>query len=100
PRPPRPTPSPYTTLFRSRAAISVLALEPACRRFLRLSHPQSVEETRIDHEAVAVISRIGDPECGRILAVRADDRNHRQPVFVDEDRKSTRLNSSHLGISY
>src|SRR3712207_6864938 len=74
-RPPRSTLFPYTTLFRS-------ARQPPAA-----GHPQAGEER-------------ADPE-GR--------RQQRQPVRpaaeepVDEgrqDRKSTRLNSSHANISY
>src|SRR5437899_10135545 len=71
-RPPRSTLFPYTTLFRSRRDV------------------HGKRERRVS-------SRIGR----ELLAV------HRQPFLqlvrrIDErrDRKSTRLNSSHLGISY
>src|SRR5690242_21124784 len=58
-RPPRSTLFPYTTLFRSSAALG---------------------------EPVRLVTRVGDDESGRRL--------------VAEDRKSTRLNSSHMSISY
>src|SRR5258705_7549014 len=54
-RPPRSTLFPYTTLFRSNAAISAHVLPP---------------------------------------------KHAKVPDFIELDRKSTRLNSSHLGISY
>src|SRR3712207_7040483 len=82
-RPPRSTLFPYTTLFRSddlRGARVLLddALEPRLAvpslRTARLGHPVGVE-----HQRAPLL------EVGRCLG---------------EDRKSTRLNSSHANISY
>src|SRR5258705_14021759 len=71
-RPPRSTLFPYTTLFRSRLVR------------LNVHHPGDA----IDHVAVVRFhTRVGR-QLGR---VRPEDLR---------DRKSTRLNSSHLGISY
>src|SRR5437899_9438590 len=74
--PPRSTLFPYTTLFRSHLA------ESRSHR----NHPRDRPPLRID-----VLDRARQP-LGRGLALerRRDQR----------DRKSTRLNSSHLGISY
>src|SRR2546430_13056090 len=69
-RPPRSTLFPYTTLFRSRVGMLVLA-------WVLL--------------AVALADVSGDPEPRLWLAVGA--------AFAI-DRKSTRLNSSHSQISY
>src|SRR2546426_7368878 len=76
-RPPRSTLFPYTTLFRSEVVLlGVLALKAeAGRRHL--------------HERLAHVRR---PACGR-LALPLEPLEQR-------DRKSTRLNSSHLVISY
>src|SRR3712207_7712985 len=74
-RPPRSTLFPYTTLFRS---------EPDDERIWVLS-PLGAEpplQVRLDD-----LSLLGDDE---------DDR----PLDRHEDRKSTRLNSSHANISY
>src|SRR5438045_1960363 len=73
PPPPCSTLFPYTTLFRS-------SLDEIEILILRLE---------VDGDAVAV--RAG---ARKLALVRHLD--HRRPV----DRKSTRLNSSHLGISY
>src|SRR3712207_8795232 len=82
-RPPRSTLFPYTTLFRS----------PLLARLL--DHLQPVDEP------------LGLPRLGRLLL-----RRRAGPVLdelvgvlllpdrVPEDRKSTRLNSSHANISY
>src|SRR3712207_7118906 len=77
-RPPRSTLFPYTTLFRS----------PVQGRGLLLvgeGGGQGLGERRV-----------GLPGAGRLLP--ADRRLRR--VLLAEDRKSTRLNSSHANISY
>src|SRR5437588_8655256 len=69
--PPRSTLFPYTTLFRSR----LLQAERIADGHYRLAHL----------EAVGVAER---------------KRGQVAPLEVGEDRKSTRLNSSHTVISY
>src|SRR5258707_7718007 len=78
-RPPRSTLFPYTTLFRSlvvvgREQLGQLASQPAV----------ALADRAVVHVAVEV---------------RRDEHVARQRV-VGEDRKSTRLNSSHANISY
>src|SRR3712207_7029784 len=70
-RPPRSTLFPYTTLFRSVAGVVVQVVE---------------------HRAAlgGGLQQVGEPAEG----VAAED------LAVLEDRKSTRLNSSHANISY
>src|SRR5256885_4073285 len=89
-RPPRSTLFPYTTLFRSPTqvyrALDKLAEQGVVHRLESLnayvccSHP---DEGSHDFSAFAICD-----SCGQV------------DEFVDEDRKSTRLNSSHLVISY
>src|SRR3712207_8116889 len=84
-RPPRSTLFPYTTLFRS------LALE-ALRYELEhgpVGHAQG-QHAADEHEQ-------GHPGLGQ---ADADDAQGRRRYDVHEDRKSTRLNSSHANISY
>src|SRR3712207_7557401 len=77
-RPPRSTLFPYTTLFRSRHA----------------RHTAGRDDGR--HAA-----RLGRGDKGRAAAARPDNRPRLEPVpRLAEDRKSTRLNSSHANISY
>src|SRR3712207_8597655 len=76
-RPPRSTLFPYTTLFRS------LGLEAAV-------DPRHGEQP---HARVEVLVE------GR-RRLRADAVGDRHLVAVVQDRKSTRLNSSHANISY
>src|SRR3989449_4266021 len=73
-RPPRSTLFPYTTLFRS--------LDPDERRHLLGRGEQAIETARV--------RRCGGQALGQ------DDLRHRE----GQDRKSTRLNSSHGYISY
>src|SRR3712207_8935987 len=87
-RPPRSTLFPYTTLFRSDGLDLALSLrrgrEEAERRARQTSghdperHPEGVHRARHLH-----------------LPTRALDAAHHR-----QDRKSTRLNSSHANISY
>src|SRR5262245_64606791 len=80
-RPPRSTLFPYTTLFRSDQR--------------RADHPVPArgEDGRRGDHGVGVVVRLEAPR--RRAQARAGGR-----VPEVEDRKSTRLNSSHLGISY
>src|SRR5256885_11257810 len=91
-RPPRSTLFPYTTLFRSLrprgllAGLSPLAA-PGHRRGPGISRRREVPAVR------------GSVHLGREPAWRAVDFQHDAPPLA-QDRKSTRLNSSHLVISY
>src|SRR3712207_6975934 len=87
-RPPRSTLFPYTTLFRSR---------PFSKEHLIKAIPSTAKK-------IAVLDRTKEPGAlaePLYLDVRSafyDVEN--KPVIVGEDRKSTRLNSSHANISY
>src|SRR5256885_8781885 len=80
-RPPRSTLFPYTTLFRSqrKAAVRLAAVI-----------------SRVPHETGQ------PPECRRAVDVEARSRGRIEERAQEsaQDRKSTRLNSSHLVISY
>src|SRR5258707_11562704 len=82
-RPPRSTLFPYTTLFRSRA-----------QRLVRADHaqPGGLQPAELQ---VADVERV--VHLAADLAV-ADARS--VLLVLREDRKSTRLNSSHANISY
>src|SRR2546426_2842645 len=79
-RPPRSTLFPYTTLFRSHG-----------HRGIGLQ-PQQVEGVRHAHD---LVERAAVHGIAAVARLHADVRG-----FGGEDRKSTRLNSSHLVISY
>src|SRR3712207_8473180 len=88
-RPPRSTLFPYTTLFRSPAA------EGPLQRRARRAKPPGARHFQPDARA----AHFGDPD--RPPAAVAAARAGRERGAEDlEDRKSTRLNSSHANISY
>src|SRR5690349_24767337 len=75
PRPPRSTLFPYTTLFRSKKSIDFLI--------------PFVRGEKIHREYV-----------NSTVAFDQKRANNKEPGFEIGDRKSTRLNSSHVEISY
>src|SRR3989442_9809781 len=85
-RPPRSTLFPYTTLFRSL---------PVADRLTRAHDMNRAIDAVHDRDAVSqpagVLDLDGDVEQPVPIEV---------PEFIDRDRKSTRLNSSHVRISY
>src|SRR5690242_21050259 len=87
-RPPRSTPFPYTTLFRSGRDLDGLAE--------RCKADQGGGAGRVglgeQRPWVAVLGVPVLPAALRLLLLEAGG--------VGEDRKSTRLNSSHMSISY
>src|SRR5256885_3364294 len=85
-RPPRSTLFPYTTLFRSQVAQAQLLQVGADKRRVAL---YTVVGVGLDLGLVAVAQQHDQS---------AREHQHRRPC--KEDRKSTRLNSSHLVISY
>src|SRR5436305_9224429 len=78
-RPPRSTLFPYTTLFRSAGVV--------------------VQPHRLVDRAVGREFQAERPVSGGVQARGAAVQFHRQQI-VERDRKSTRLNSSHVRISY
>src|SRR5699024_12598248 len=96
-RPPASTRFPYTTLFRSigvvvgEGAPHIIALAAArLDKFLELGHNALIAAVAGQVFAEAVVN---------LLA--AVQRKHNVVAFPDgRDRKSTRLNSSHVSISY
>src|SRR3712207_7147508 len=79
--PPRSTLFPYTTLFRSHADLADVVQNAG--------------------EADAVHAVLVEPQCaGHALGVAADGLAVASAAAEAEDRKSTRLNSSHANISY
>src|SRR3712207_7198466 len=89
-RPPRSTLFPYTTLFRS---VGVPAAEDGTGAGVLPHEPEPAAATReeLGGELLEVLGGGGE----RLLERLADPA-----VGVPEDRKSTRLNSSHANISY
>src|SRR5258705_1715324 len=79
-RPPRSTLFPYTTLFRSQVTAGKIADAAA-------TYTEMAEKNPTNSQASTALYRVA--ELWR-----------KQAVDQGQDRKSTRLNSSHLGISY
>src|SRR5207245_9945331 len=82
---------PYTTLFRS--GVVAKAAHPSCGLLLDTYHLQ---------RSGARLAAIEDVVLGEIAYVQYSDvpRTGLEPGKALEDRKSTRLNSSHGSISY
>src|SRR5207249_9704358 len=92
--PPRPPPFPYTTLFRSADRASI---------------PPPVVSDRLAHDWGTWPGAAGASHAGLAGARTSDCSDEAAatatgmqptPSRAEEDRKSTRLNSSHVSISY
>src|SRR2546427_9396378 len=83
-RPPRSTLFPYTTLFRSR--ITGPPVHPGDLPFIQFQADAQVRTRILPGEVLSLVTVVG---------MRAGYRRLRE-----QDRKSTRLNSSHSQISY
>src|SRR3712207_8655569 len=85
-RPPRSTLFPYTTLFRSRGR--------CCASRARVG-PSTRSSRRVRIER-----RVGVDWGGQKRVHELDATRENRVRIIVEDRKSTRLNSSHANISY
>src|SRR5690606_40892668 len=97
PRRPRSTPFPYTTLFRSppvrgRTVHSCTSVLPPPATDYRYGQTYSYSWFRVRPNAPTSVH----------LGTRSakDSETSHQQISGDRDRKSTRLNSSHVKISY
>src|SRR3712207_7889849 len=86
-RPPRSTLFPYTTLFRSARAV-----DPLHRRRDQILAQRLQRPDRLIIRAAPLHGDRHDPD--------GPSRIRGEPHWVVQDRKSTRLNSSHANISY
>src|SRR5256885_8470605 len=96
-RPPRSTLFPYTTLFRS-VHVGVV-LDPAAPRVADVVEEIRGERVPPGAEALLVAGAAHAPGA-KADVVDARDLEARVLEAAVRDRKSTRLNSSHLVISY
>src|SRR5207302_9580599 len=94
-RPPRATPFPYTTLFRSAGGVAVIRVGGASEVEVK------ERKDRVDdamHATRAAVEE-GILPGGGVALLRASELLRKVRTH-NEDRKSTRLNSSHVKISY
>src|SRR5256885_16699195 len=97
-RPPRSTLFPYTTLFRSLQPV-----QPGRHAVLPRCLPAAHVVRRVDPRpecGAAAVEAGPPPAAAPRHAVAAARSGARLPLSALRDRKSTRLNSSHLVISY
>src|SRR3712207_6881386 len=85
-RPPRSTLFPYTTLFRSLLGRDAVEL--------------SMEGPQMDLQGRTILVTGGAGSIGSELARQIARFRPARLIVLDQDRKSTRLNSSHVNISY
>src|SRR5262245_65104491 len=92
--PPAYTLSPYTTLFRSETYIHCAENNTDVQRIILFCDVQRPLSNRV--------ARLINATLGRqfIKAGATQNVAGEHVSLVNRDRKSTRLNSSHLGISY
>src|SRR5256885_6844573 len=93
-RPPRSTLFPYTTLFRSRGRGSAVLAATGQQRHGRQRGKQNNQQQAARHKARENPSKDKSKPAGALALAGACD------YIQSRDRKSTRLNSSHLVISY
>src|SRR3712207_9202333 len=97
-RPPRSPLFPYTTLFRSRlspeAAEAILERDIWPGDFLSYEH---VLRLGVRSGLICIFFDYRSPD---LVDAARDLRRERPDISTEEDRKSTRLNSSHANISY
>src|SRR3712207_8551005 len=94
-RPPRSTLFPYTTLFRSIAQLDAMIMES-----MVLSLKGDLDGAMpLAKQCVDMAEGTGASACVMASSWVLGDGFHKQGRFA-EDRKSTRLNSSHANISY
>src|SRR5699024_12080134 len=87
---PRPTPSPYTTLFRS----CLRSAQQEVGKFSRAADQKTTGQN------LAHFGQIGMLEQILVPCPHNGDGHHGDRCAAQEDRKSTRLNSSHVSSSY
>src|SRR5256885_10202372 len=88
-RPPRSTLFPYTTLFRSNK-----------KAFCYLIAPSMITLPDDSRKRLQTLEQFNELGSGFQIAMRDLDIRGAGNLLGGEDRKSTRLNSSHLVISY
>src|SRR5690606_40892604 len=98
--PTRPTAFPYTTLFRSHAEVALEQIDEITDVLLPDGR---IEPPRFTESFDGFLRRIGrHDDQRRVSGQTQNDKSEaeHQEQGEQQDRKSTRLNSSHVKISY
>src|SRR5207249_10863224 len=93
PPPPRPTLFPYTTLFRSRFSVP-----PDVR-----GNGDALAQDRVPAQGrTGALGPLGEARVHLAIGIQEAHRfaSSGEQLLEQRDRKSTRLNSSHVSISY
>src|SRR3712207_7561167 len=88
-RPPRSTLFPYTTLFRSRSA----SVTERADSLVDFNLTEMLDSGQIEREVTVLPAT-------NVIRIEVRGTQPGQAALAAEDRKSTRLNSSHANISY
>src|SRR5207253_7577793 len=91
--PPTSTPFPYTTLFRSRVSHGCLLQNPDATR-------RCADAFKIRRTTTLISVRLRGHHLSGWSHAAAYGELERRWLLLERDRKSTRLNSSHVAISY
>src|SRR3712207_8951766 len=93
-RPPRSTLFPYATLFRSHTDADMIDLNMGCPvpKVMKTGAGAAMLK---DHDTAVAVARAAHEGSGLPVTVKLRSGDKK-----GEDRKSTRLNSSHANISY
>src|SRR3712207_8755706 len=101
-RPPRSTLFPYTTLFRSREAFKIMKEQGVGGSLIFVASKNAMAAGK--NAAAYSSAKAAELHLARCLAEEGGAAGIRvntvNPDAVLQDRKSTRLNSSHANISY
>src|SRR5207253_10507175 len=87
---------PYTTLFRSGLGTCLCTM--SCGSWLQFSTPN--DDKRLSQEMDLLEACLKGTFTDRTLPTEKDIAQNRDGNTGSQDRKSTRLNSSHVAISY
>src|SRR5207247_6377288 len=98
PRPPRPPPAPYTTLFRSARPRPPAATSPARQPFRAIVLHACTQCAITPPPRIAAATLTASDISSGVTPASAQAEEYESMQYGD--RKSTRLNSSHEWISY